>query len=212
MRRSTVVGNAGNGVVDDIRTSYGMFIRRMSDPIIAGIERRISMFTHIPLEHQEDIQVLRYSKGQKYSAHYDSSYDKSDVNGPKFRLATFYIYLSGEIGAQVARSSHSLMIPRTRQHCSPRGLRQCTCARCTNRCSNTAPRLPGADVEEGGETAFPQGSKWSDPTMAQTGGPWSDCAKGNVAAKPKRGDAVLFYSYFPVSARAGIRTGLGHLK
>lgn len=28
MKRSTVVGNSGNGVVDDIRTSYGMFIRR----------------------------------------------------------------------------------------------------------------------------------------------------------------------------------------
>ena len=43
-----------------------MFIRRFHDPIIAAIERRISMFTHIPVEHQEDIQVLRYSKGQKY--------------------------------------------------------------------------------------------------------------------------------------------------
>lgn len=60
-----------------------------------------------------------------------------------------------------------------------------------------------SDVEEGGETAFPQGSKWADPSMAQKGGPWSDCAKGNVAAKPKRGDAALFYSYFPVSARQG---------
>lgn len=28
MKRSTVVGNQGNGVVDNIRTSYGMFIRR----------------------------------------------------------------------------------------------------------------------------------------------------------------------------------------
>lgn len=47
----------GQSVVDPIRTSYGMFIRRMSDPIIERIERRISVFTHLPMSHQEDIQV-----------------------------------------------------------------------------------------------------------------------------------------------------------
>ncbi len=31
--------------------------RRMHDPIIARIEKRISLFTHIPVVHQEDIQV-----------------------------------------------------------------------------------------------------------------------------------------------------------
>lgn len=55
-----------------------------------------------------------------------------------------------------------------------------------------------SDVEEGGETAFPGGSRYVDPSIPEKGGPWSDCAKGNVAAKPKAGDAVLFYSYFPV--------------
>lgn len=57
MKRSTVVGNGGNGVVDNIRTSYGMFIRRLHDPIIERIERRISLWTHLPMENQEDIQV-----------------------------------------------------------------------------------------------------------------------------------------------------------
>lgn len=146
MRRSQVVGTRGGSVVDDIRTSYGMFIRRKFDPVIDRIEKRISLFTHIPVSHQEDIQVLRYTRGQKYGAHYDSAYSKDDV-GPKFRLATFYMYLS--------------------------------------------------DVEEGGETAFPEGSKWTDPSLGAKLDPsFSECAKGHVAARPKANDAVLFYSFF----------------
>ncbi|KAG1665545.1 hypothetical protein FOA52_000691 [Chlamydomonas sp. UWO 241] len=147
MRRSTVVGPNGESVVDPIRTSFGMFINRRHDPIIERIERRISLFTHLPISHQEDIQVLRYTAGQKYGAHYDSSYDKNDKVGPKYRLATFYMYLS--------------------------------------------------DVQEGGETAFPKDSQWSDPAMGAKADPsFSDCAKGNVAAKPKANDAALFYSFF----------------
>lgn len=46
--------------------SYGMFIRRLLDPTIEAIERKISMATRLPISHQEDMQVLRYTKGQKY--------------------------------------------------------------------------------------------------------------------------------------------------
>lgn len=146
MKRSQVSDDkTGGGVIDNIRTSYGMFIRRNQDPVIKNIERRIALWTQIPLENQEDIQVLRYQEGQTYRAHYDSSYDKDSL-GPKQRLATFLMYLS--------------------------------------------------DVEEGGETAFPEGSVWADPSLAKRGGPFSACAQGHVAAKPKAGDAVLFYSYF----------------
>lgn len=49
-----------------------MFIRRLADPVIERIERRISLYTHVPVSHQEDIQVLRYEKTQTYGAHYDS--------------------------------------------------------------------------------------------------------------------------------------------
>ncbi|KAG1662060.1 hypothetical protein FOA52_005307 [Chlamydomonas sp. UWO 241] len=147
MRRSQVSGAGGVGVVDNIRTSYGMFIRRLQDPIIENIENRIAMATHLPVAHQEDIQVLRYVKGQSYRAHFDSAYDNED-SGPHQRLATFYMYLS--------------------------------------------------DVEEGGETAFPEGSEWVDPAMGpKADQTFSECAKGHVAARPKAGDAVLFYSFFP---------------
>eukprot|EP00197_Chlamydomonas_leiostraca_P012157 CAMPEP_0202866880 /NCGR_PEP_ID=MMETSP1391-20130828/8409_1 /ASSEMBLY_ACC=CAM_ASM_000867 /TAXON_ID=1034604 /ORGANISM="Chlamydomonas leiostraca, Strain SAG 11-49" /LENGTH=388 /DNA_ID=CAMNT_0049546867 /DNA_START=81 /DNA_END=1247 /DNA_ORIENTATION=- len=148
LKRSRVSGANGTGVIDEIRTSYGMFINRLQDPIIERIEKRISLVTHVPVSHQEAIQVLRYTKGQTYRAHYDSGAEKGG-HGPQFRLATFLMYLS--------------------------------------------------DVEEGGETAFPMGSKWADPDMParlkEQGVKFSDCAEGHVAYNPKAGDAVLFYSF-----------------
>ena len=41
------------------------------------------------------------------------------------------------------------------------------------------------DVEEGGETAFPHDSEWTDPSIPERMGKVSDCAKGHVAAKPR---------------------------
>ena len=43
------------------------------------------------------------------------------------------------------------------------------------------------DTEEGGETAFPAGSQWLDPTSPQRFGPFSECAQGSVAVKPRKG-------------------------
>lgn len=55
------------------------------------------------------------------------------------------------------------------------------------------------DVEEGGETAFPKttDANWADPQQASAGEELSPCAQGHVAARPKKGDALLFYSMKP---------------
>ncbi|KAG2496397.1 hypothetical protein HYH03_005624 [Edaphochlamys debaryana] len=71
MKRSEVVGNGDNGVVDDIRTSYGTFLRRNADPVINAIEQRLALWSHIPASHQEDTQVLRYGPTNKYGPHLD---------------------------------------------------------------------------------------------------------------------------------------------
>ncbi len=79
---------------------------------------------------------------------------------------------------------------------------------------HTPTRLRRADVEEGGETAFPHGSVWADPTIPNRVGEVSDCAKGHVAAKPKAGDAVLFYSFLPNNTMdpAAMHTGCPIIK
>eukprot|EP01025_Chloroclados_australasicus_P011084 TRINITY_DN14802_c0_g1_i4.p1 TRINITY_DN14802_c0_g1~~TRINITY_DN14802_c0_g1_i4.p1 ORF type:complete len:286 (+),score=22.14 TRINITY_DN14802_c0_g1_i4:258-1115(+) len=53
------------------------------------------------------------------------------------------------------------------------------------------------DVEEGGETAFPVDSVWAAPSQQKHQSSFSSCAAGHVAVKPKKGDALLFYSLKP---------------
>jgi hypothetical protein len=57
LRRSTVVGSDDSGVVDDIRTSYGTFLGRLSSPAVERLEKRLAEWTQLPIVNQEDIQV-----------------------------------------------------------------------------------------------------------------------------------------------------------
>jgi prolyl 4-hydroxylase len=95
MKRSTVVGANGGSVVDDYRTSYGTFLRRKQDPILTDIERRVSEWVMLPQVHQEDLQVLRYGRGQFYKKHYDSLGDEK----AGARVATVLMYLKGALRA-----------------------------------------------------------------------------------------------------------------
>ena len=54
-----------------------------------------------------------------------------------------------------------------------------------------------SDVSSGGETAFTGKSVWADESLPARLGPFSPCAQGHVAAKPKKGDALLFFSLLP---------------
>jgi hypothetical protein len=43
-----------------------------------------------------------------------------------------------------------------------------------------------ADVPEGGETAFPDSDYWVDRSLPEKLGPFSPCARGAVAFKPRK--------------------------
>lgn len=161
MKRSTVVGPDGKSVEDDYRTSYGTFVKRRQDEVLARVEARVASWVQIPEDHAEDMQVLRYSYLQTYKPHMDTL-DDSDF-GP--RVATVLLYLS--------------------------------------------------DVEEGGETAFPDSKVWVHPDLPEKMGPFSACTKGGVAFKPKKGDAFLFWSMQPDAKQedpASMHTGCPVLK
>ena len=86
--RSTVVGGQ-TGRVSDIRTSFGTFIPKKYDEVLEKIEDRCAVFSGIPVAHQEQMQLLRYRDGQKYSDHTDGLISE---NGGK-RIATILMFL-----------------------------------------------------------------------------------------------------------------------
>ncbi|WP_203246364.1 2OG-Fe(II) oxygenase [Sporosarcina beigongshangi] len=79
--------------VNELRTSSSMFLQESENEIVARVEKRISSIMNIPIEHGEGIQILKYTPGQEYKAHYDffSSTSKAANNN---RISTLVMYLN----------------------------------------------------------------------------------------------------------------------
>ncbi|KAL6660391.1 hypothetical protein ACP70R_001937 [Stipagrostis hirtigluma subsp. patula] len=94
---STVVDvETGKGVKSDVRTSSGMFVNseERKFPVIQAIEKRISVFSQIPKENGELIQVLRYEPSQYYRPHHDYFSDTFNLKRGGQRVATMLMYLT----------------------------------------------------------------------------------------------------------------------
>ncbi|XP_034686067.1 prolyl 4-hydroxylase 1 [Vitis riparia] len=94
---STVVdAQTGKGIQSDVRTSSGMFLSPDDStyPIVRAIEKRISVYSQVPVENGELIQVLRYKKSQFYKPHHDYFSDSFNLKRGGQRVATMLIYLS----------------------------------------------------------------------------------------------------------------------
>ena len=79
--------------VNEIRTSSSMFFQENENGIITKIEKRISSIMNIPIEHGDGIQILKYTPGQEYKAHFDffTSSSKTTKNN---RISTIVMYLN----------------------------------------------------------------------------------------------------------------------
>ncbi|OAH60125.1 2OG-Fe(II) oxygenase [Domibacillus aminovorans] len=79
--------------VNEIRTSSGMFFQKNENDIITKVEKRISSIMNIPIEHGDGIQILKYTPGQEYKAHFDffSPTSKAAKNN---RISTLVMYLN----------------------------------------------------------------------------------------------------------------------
>ena len=86
MNRSKV---ANSLEVEELRTSSSMFFQEGENDLVAKIERRVSQIMNIPVEHGEGLQVLNYTIGQEYKAHFD--FFKSASNP---RISTLVMYLN----------------------------------------------------------------------------------------------------------------------
>lgn len=78
---------------NELRTSSSMFIEESENEIVARVKKRISAIMNIPIEHGEGLQILQYTPGQQYKAHYDffSSSSKMVNNN---RISTLVMYLN----------------------------------------------------------------------------------------------------------------------
>ncbi|KAL8121680.1 hypothetical protein AgCh_018420 [Apium graveolens] len=54
-----------------------------------------------------------------------------------------------------------------------------------------------SNVEQGGETVFPKAEEPSGHKSSNSDADLSECAKNGVAVKPRKGDALLFFSLHP---------------
>ncbi|KAJ0971911.1 hypothetical protein J5N97_019870 [Dioscorea zingiberensis] len=97
---STVVDTkTGKGIKSEVRTSSGMFLsseeRKFS--IVQAIEKRIAVFSQVPAENGELIQVLRYEANQFYRPHHDYFSDTYNLKRGGQRVATMLMYLSDNV-------------------------------------------------------------------------------------------------------------------
>lgn len=92
LKRSKI-SSSGEGEGNDIRTSSSMFFQGNENDILEKLEKRISAIMCIPIEHAEGIQILKYTPGQEYKAHFDffNSASKAAKNN---RISTLVIYLN----------------------------------------------------------------------------------------------------------------------
>ncbi|QEY22462.1 2OG-Fe(II) oxygenase [Psychrobacillus sp. AK 1817] len=79
--------------VNELRTSSSSFIEESENVIVARVEKRISSIMNIPIEHGEGLQILQYTPGQEYKAHYDFFSSTSKVANNN-RISTLVMYLN----------------------------------------------------------------------------------------------------------------------
>jgi prolyl 4-hydroxylase len=101
LRNSTVVDNetGRDSVLDNVRTSDGMFFQTGENELVRRIERRIAHLVNWPVERGEGMQVLHYRVGAEYRPHFD--FFPPDARGTPAilqrggqRLATVLMYLN----------------------------------------------------------------------------------------------------------------------
>lgn len=96
LQRSYVFSREAKNIVDNRRTSEGMFFaQNPTDPVLRGIEERIASLTQIPRENGEALQLLRYGVNAEYQPHYD--YFNCVIGGCERggqRVATVVMYLN----------------------------------------------------------------------------------------------------------------------
>ncbi len=93
--KSSTVLKYGQGVADDKwRTSTTAFLYKSEDPIVKAIEERACKLLGCNLNYMEPIQVVHYSKGQRFLPHYDYFTGEELKYQTSQRQHTLLVYLN----------------------------------------------------------------------------------------------------------------------
>lgn len=95
LERSRVADSESDGLIDERRTSHGVFLSENSCELVTKVNERIAKLLNWPTNQMEDLQILRYEAGEQYVPHFDF-FDEVSCKMPSERaqrIATLVIYL-----------------------------------------------------------------------------------------------------------------------
>ncbi len=95
----TVDANTGDFKVIEARSSEGSYFTLCENDFITTIDERIAALMNFPIENGEGLQVLHYSVGGEYKAHFDyfdpkNTGSQQQINRGGNRVATLIMYLN----------------------------------------------------------------------------------------------------------------------
>jgi len=103
-QQSVVGGGLENKVDNKVRNSQTAWIQK-NDPIAKEIIMKVCNMYNLPFENAEDLQVVKYEKGNYYKEHHDSFpfYEPEFLSQGGHRVLTTLIYLNDDFEAGETR-------------------------------------------------------------------------------------------------------------
>ena len=160
------------------------------DAVVARIERRLALVTHLPVENGEALQILHYENGAKYEPHLDAfsdSYNSRAENGGQ-RVATVLMFLESpeEGGETVFPGAAAKAAGPGWSDCAREGLAVAPIAGDALLFWSTTPDGAVDPASLHGSCPTTKGSKWT-ATRWIHGAPFGDA---NPAARARAGQCV----------------------
>ena len=101
LQPSLVYSSSSDNVDEKQRKSEQVWIKRDTNQLSKKLSQRIEQLSSMPIENQEDIQIVKYTEGGFFNPHYDACDGDKEfckrmegVSGPRYM--TFLIYLNDD--------------------------------------------------------------------------------------------------------------------